>query len=247
MKLAVLSDIHGNIRALNAVIRDLEHRGIEQVVNLGDCIYGPFDPRPVAECLIARQWPTVAGNEDRILGEGLEDLLLSRTAGWTRSQLSPKQIQWISDLPYLLALTEDVVCFHGQPMCDTSYLLTRVDESGEVGQHTIQEIEQALAGFGHWLVLCGHDHTPRVVSLEDGRMIVNPGSVGCPAYRDDNPFEHAIETGSPHARYAVVEIQGGSISAELVSVSYDWDAAAQEAKSNGFPDWSVWIQTGHVT
>ena len=134
MKLAVLSDIHGNIRALNAVIRDLEHRGIEQVVNLGDCIYGPFDPRPVAECLIARQWPTVAGNEDRILGEGLEDLLLSRTAGWTRSQLSLKQMTWISDLPYLLALTEDVVCFHGQPMCDTNYLLTHVDEGGVVGQ-----------------------------------------------------------------------------------------------------------------
>jgi len=47
MKLAVLSDIHGNIRALNAVIRDLEHRGVEHVVNLGDYLYGPFDPRPV--------------------------------------------------------------------------------------------------------------------------------------------------------------------------------------------------------
>ena len=67
MKLAVLSDIHGNIRALNSVIRDLERREIDQVVNLGDCLYGPFDPRLVAECLMARQWPTVAGNEDRIL------------------------------------------------------------------------------------------------------------------------------------------------------------------------------------
>jgi diadenosine tetraphosphatase ApaH/serine/threonine PP2A family protein phosphatase len=76
---------------------------------------------------------------------------------------------------------------------------------------------------------------------------VNPGSVGCSAYRDDNPFEHAIESGSPHARYAVVETQDGNISAELVSVTYDWDAAAQEAKSNGFPDWSLWIQTGRAT
>ena len=49
MKLAVLSDIHGNIRALNAVIRDLEHRGIEQVVNLGDCLHGLFDPRLIAK------------------------------------------------------------------------------------------------------------------------------------------------------------------------------------------------------
>jgi len=246
MKLAVLSDIHGNIRALNAVIRDLEHRGIEQVVNLGDCLYGPFDPRPVAECLMARQWPTVAGNEDRILGQVPADLLLSRTTGWTRSQLSPKQMTWISDLPEVLALTEDVVCFHGQPACETSYLLTHVDESGAVSQRPIREIEQALEELVHSLVLCGHDHTPRVVSLEDGRTVVNPGSVGCPAYRDDNPFEHAIESGSPHARYAVVEIQNGNISAELVSVTYDWDGAAQEAKSNGFPDWSVWVRTGRV-
>ena len=246
MKLAVLSDIHGNIRALNAVIRDLERREVDQVVNLGDCLHGPFDPRPVAECLMARQWPTVAGNEDRILGEVPGDLLLSRTAGWTRSQLSPEQIQWISDLPHLLALTEDAVCFHGQPAYDTSYLLTHVDESGAVSLRPIQEIEQALAGLGYSLVLCGHDHTPRVVSLEDDRMIVNPGSVGCPAYRDDNPFEHAIESGSPHSRFAVVEIQGDSISAELVSVAYDWGAAAQEAKSNGFPDWARSLATGRI-
>jgi predicted phosphodiesterase len=159
MKLAVLSDIHGNIRALNAVIRDLERREVDHVVNLGDCLYGPFDPRPVAQCLMARQWPTVAGNEDRILGEMLEDRLLSRTAGWIRSQLSLKQMTWISDLPGVLALTEDVVCFHGQPVCDTSYLFTHVDESGAVSQRSIQEIEQALAGIGHSLVLCGHDHT----------------------------------------------------------------------------------------
>jgi len=49
MKLAVLSDIHGNIRALNAVIRDFERRGIDQVVNLGDGLYGPFDPRLIAK------------------------------------------------------------------------------------------------------------------------------------------------------------------------------------------------------
>jgi len=247
MKLAVLSDIHGNVRALNAVIHDLERREVDQVVNLGDCLYGPFDPRPVAECLMTRQWPTVAGNEDRILMGAPDDLPLSRTAGWTQSQLSPKQIQWISDLPRVLALTEDVVCFHGQPVCDTSYLLTHVNESGVVSQRPIEEIEHALAGLNHSFVLCGHDHTPRVVSLADSRMIVNPGSVGCPAYRDDNPFEHAIESGSPQARYAIVEIRDGDIVAELVSVSYDWNAAAQEARSNGFPNWSVWIQTGRVT
>ena len=94
MKLAILSDIHGNMRALNAVIQDVERQRIDHVINLGDCLYGPFDPRPVAECLMARQWPTVAGNEDRILGEP-EVLFSSRTAARTLSLLDLAHLEWI--------------------------------------------------------------------------------------------------------------------------------------------------------
>ena len=54
------------------------------------------------------------------------------------------------------------------------------------------------------VVLFGHDHLPALLSLPDGRLLVNPGSVGLPAYRDDLPFPHAMEAGSAHARYSIV-------------------------------------------
>jgi hypothetical protein len=78
-------------------------------------------------------------------------------------------------------------------------------------------------------------------------LIVNPGSVGCPAYADDVPEEHVVENGSPDARFAIVGPWGGaSPSVELVAVRYDAEAAAADALANGFRDWACWIATGHA-
>jgi len=244
MKLAVLSDIHGNVRALDAVMGDIAGREITDIVNLGDCAYGPFDPRPVMNRLLELGLPAVSGNEDRILVETARGIQHSQTAAFCTRLLDRLHIEWLANLPLALSI-HGAFLFHGIPEDDNQYLLMAVDESG-VHTRDQLDIKRLLTKHSHPLVLCGHDHTPRIVNLAVDRIIVNPGSVGCPAYRDDNPFEHAIETGSPHARYAVLEIRDGDIIAELISVSYDWEAAAQEAKSNGFSDWATWIQTGRV-
>ena len=76
----MLSDIHGNIRALDAVLADIEDRGIRNIINLGDCAYGPFDPRSVMNRLLELNLPTVSGNEDRILVEVARSGSHSRTA-----------------------------------------------------------------------------------------------------------------------------------------------------------------------
>jgi hypothetical protein len=75
-------------------------------------------------------------------------------------------------------------------------------------------------------------------------MIVDPGSVGCPAYTDDGPPSHAVENRSPHARYAVVRLAAGRFEAEIVHLDYDWNAAAAEAERNGFPEWGYRLRTG---
>ena len=245
MKLAVLSDIHGNVRALDAVLANIAGRGITDIVNLGDCAYGPFDPRPVMNRLQELDMPTVSGNEDRILVEEARGVPHSRTATFSATLLDRLHIDWLAALPLTLNVHRAFL-FHGIPEDDRQYLLIAVEESG-VRPRESKEVEHLLLRQSHPLILCGHDHTPRVLKLDDGQMIVNPGSVGCPAYSDDVPHEHVIENGSPHARYAVVEIGDNIVSTELVSVPYDWEAAAKEAEVNGFPDWSVWIQTGRVT
>jgi hypothetical protein len=77
-------------------------------------------------------------------------------------------------------------------------------------------------------------------------MIVNPGSVGLPAYADDKPFEHVMESGSPHARYAVMTASPEGWVVEQRAIPYDWRVAADMARSNGRDDWAQWLLTGEA-
>ena len=74
--IAVLADIHGNRWALEAVLEDIRRRGIREMVNLGDCLYGPLDPAGTARLLLELDMPAVRGNEDRILLDEPERLSL---------------------------------------------------------------------------------------------------------------------------------------------------------------------------
>lgn len=96
------------------------------------------------------------------------------------------------------------------------------------------------------MVLCAHTHVPRVVSLPNGRLIVNPGSVGLPAYEHDTPHPHYMEAGSPHARYAILELHSNGWHVELVAVPYNWQAAANRAHQNGRDDYVHWLSHGRV-
>jgi len=246
-RFAVVSDIHGNWRALDAVLLDLERREITEVVNLGDCLYGPFDPRCVADALMELDWPTVSGNEDQALVNVVSEPTASRVARFTAGQLGPEHIAWLGKLPLRLDILGSTA-FHARPDGLVAYLLTWVRDDGDVRPATAPEIARRLETSDGLSarILCGHDHLARILTLPDGRVLVNPGSVGCPAFRHDDPLDHVVENGSPHARYAIVEDRAEGTAVELVAVSYDWDNAAAEATRNGFPDWGQWLATGRV-
>lgn len=254
--LAVLSDTHGNIRALESVLDEIARRGIRRIVHLGDALYGPFDPRPAAERLMALGALAVAGNEDRILVEAerrpstasrafsrTAATPLSRVARFTRSQLEPRHFAWLASLPRTIS-DGGALFFHGTPSDDTAYLLSRVSD-GALIPRTGAEIDSLLGDVPQSLVLCGHDHTPRIVRRKT-LLLVNPGSVGCPAYVEDSPEPHVVENGSPLARFVVVFECAEKFSAELVAVPYAAAGAAAEALANGFADWATWIATGRV-
>ncbi len=242
--IAVLSDIHGNWRALDAVLADARRRGIKRRVNLGDCLYGPFDPCPVADRLLELGIPTVSGNEDRVLIEGAAGAPVSRTARFTIDRLGRRHLDWVAALPRI-GRQGGFAFFHGAPADDSVYLLTR-PQDGRLVARPADAVARRLGEIQEPVALCGHDHTPAVVRLGDGRTIVNPGSVGCPAYEDGVPEAHVVEAGSPDARYAVVAWDDDGLRVELASVPYDADAAADEAARNGFPDWAQWVRTGRV-
>ncbi len=80
-----------------------------------------------------------------------------------------------------------------------------------------------------------------------GLLIVNPGSVGCPAYADPTPpSPHVSEAGSPHARYALLAREAGRWRVDLIAIAYDWDRASACAAGNGRPEWARALATGYV-
>lgn len=234
MRVAILADTHGNLLALEAVVADLRGQAPDLVVNLGDLVTGPFDPAGSADTQIALGCPTLTGNHERNLIAGDDS---SSSVAFARPLLSAAHMAWIRSLPATLQLADgDIFACHGSPAGgDLEYLLENVT-SGRAVLASEDAIRPRLKGIGPAsLVLCGHTHVPRLVQV-GAVMVVNPGSIGMPAYTDDGPVPHAIETGSPHARYAVATRgPGGAWSVDLRAVVYDWDRASLQAHRNGSP------------
>lgn len=242
MRFAAIADIHGNRAALEAVLADIDALGIADVVNLGDHVSGPMEPRGTADLLMARDIACIAGNHERQLLSP-DIAAMGRTDRFAREQLDARHMEWLAALPPTMLYRGEVFLCHGTPTCDNTYWLESVAADG-VRAATQDEIEARAAGTDAALMLCGHTHTPRMVRLRDGRAILNPGSVGCPAYEDDTPHPHRVETGTPHASYAILERTCGRWSATFRLVPYDHMAMADMALANGRPEWARALASG---
>jgi predicted phosphodiesterase len=242
MKLAVIADTHGNLPALEAVLADIARRGVTDVIDLGDCASGPLWPRETCEVLMARGFPTVRGNHDRWVATfALADL--SPSDRYTYGELDEAQRRWLRDLPPTVKLDPGILAVHGVPDDDNRYLLEDIVQ-GRLVRAPADTIAGRLGRADAALVLCGHSHQQHMVRLPDGPIILNPGSVGLPAYRDPSGIPHVSEVGSPHARYALVSRDNGSMTIELVSLDYDHASAAKRAAANGNPAWAHALATG---
>ncbi len=248
MRLGVVSDIHGNLPALQAVVADAEAQGgVEGWLNLGDILSGPLWPAETADWLMTRGWATMAGNHERqLLTQAPERM--STSDRHAAERLSPAHRAWLSALPAQLRPAAGVLCVHGTPDSDLKYLLQTVNAAGQ-RDATPEEVARRLGDPGAALVLCGHSHLQRLMTLAlpTGPVQVgNPGSVGLPAFDDDHGRPHVNEAGSPHARYALIEGDGSVWRVQLRQVVYDWEAAAVQAEANGRGDWADALRTGRV-
>lgn len=245
MRYAVLADIHGNLAALEAVIEDFDRTKPDAVLNLGDCLSGPLWPRETAERLMALGWATVRGNHDReILGPSLDAMWPSDR--FTREHLDEVHLAWVASLPATLRLEAGMLLVHGRPGDDNSYLLEEPISGAGVTMRALDAISSDLAGVDASLVLCGHSHLPRLVTVEERWTVLNPGAVGLPAYRDKEPVPHAVENLTPEARYALVDLSGPHARFEFVALPYDHTRAAAQAERNGRMDWSHALRSGRI-
>ena len=245
MRLAVISDVHGNLPALEAVLADIETRGVDATINLGDCVTGPLWPRETFALLEQLALPTVRGNHDRWIQEWPEEKL-SPAGRLARPARPAEQRLHLHGLPARIALEQGILAVHGTPDDDSACLLEEMLEDGRYVPARRDVLTSRLANIGGaGLVLCGHSHRQAVVQVLRGPLIVNPGSVGCPVF-GDIPIAAQLEYRSPHARYAILTERRGHWQAELLALTYDWDRAAARAVENGFPNWASAYASGAV-
>jgi len=266
-RIAFVSDIHGNLPALEAVWADVQAAGVPLVANLGDIASGPLWPLETVRWLQARaaaepgRWTTLAGNHERQLlapdpaRMGAADAFAARTMGGDERA-------WLQALPPARWLGDVLLC-HGTPASDLHYFLETVVPGFDGISHfgirpaTADELReragQAAAvapersGLSAELIACGHTHLPRTMTVAGGPCVVNPGSVGLPAYDDTHPHDHFVETGSPLARWALAERDArGAWHVALRATPYDCEAAARRAEANGRGDWADALRTGFM-
>lgn len=245
MRIAVISDIHGNVKALEAVLDDLAHQAPDAIVNLGDCVSGPLWPEETAVILRGLGWPTVRGNHDRVVAAGNVPTN-NRTDSFTETALSSESLGWLRSLKPAFQFSDQIFLCHGTPGNDDEYLIEKVDR-GSARVAPEADIVRRVDGEKARLICCAHSHLPRVLRLEaTGQIVLNPGSVGLQAYSDETPTPHVMENQSPHARYAMIEEFQGTWSFSLRAIDYDWQSAAHTAAANGRPDWAQALATGHM-
>jgi predicted phosphodiesterase len=242
MRLAVLSDIHGNADALAAVLADVGQAAPDAIVNLGDCFSGPLDVARTADLLAgAGIAVTVRGNCDRQL---CDPALMESWDHAAYPHLPSATGAWLKTLATTAVFGDAFLC-HATPMDDETPWLDEHPLEGPTRRKSLDWINGEAGLITQSLLLCGHTHTPRVVRLADGRLVVNPGSVGCPGYMSRvGPVPKPVCTGTPHASYAILDQGAHGWTVTLRLIPYDTAAAVTLARRRGFDDWARALATG---
>ncbi|MEM6927759.1 MAG: metallophosphoesterase family protein [Myxococcota bacterium] len=230
MRLAIVSDIHANLDALDAVLAHIDRTGADRIVCLGDTV--DLGPRPVAtvQRLQARCDVIIRGNHDP-LDESPQTEFLADLAAWTRDQLDPDLRAWLRALPTEAVIELDgtsVWCVHGSPRSDTDSVLASTPQS---------RLRAWMAGRVHDVLACGHTHV-QVCRKVDDTLVVNVGSVGMPFLE---PFDGRPPVVMPWAEYAVVTSVEGVASVDLQRVPYDQAQLRHTVRDSGMPHADAWL------
>jgi putative phosphoesterase len=238
MRLALLSDIHGNLSALDAALFDIESRGAHGIIFLGDAVAMGPRPRQTLDRLRSLNCPLVMGNTDRWLlapqppevPDGAEKMQIEAEL-WSAQQLAPADRDFIMTfMPTVEVALGDgatLLCCHASPLSD---------EAGIEADTPADEVERRLAGRRATVVAAGHTHQ-QMLRRYGTVTLVNSGSVGQPAVRDP----HTGRTNRPAwAEYALLEWAGGSLSLEFHRVGYDILPVVRAILESGMPHAETW-------
>jgi len=231
MRVAILSDIHGNLTAFEAVLADLRQTSPDLILHGGDLADGGSSPVDIVDRIRELGWPGVMGNTDEMLfrpeslGEfarnapALKPLfdVIEEMAAATRAKLGPEPLAWLSGLPRRQIL-EGIALVHASP---ESLWRAPSADAGDA------ELESVYAPPGRPVVVYGHIHRPYIRKLP-GMVVVNSGSVGL------------TQDGDRRASYILVDILAGEVTPSIRRVAYDLDRELALLAECGLPH-AAWV------
>ncbi len=237
MRIAVISDIHGNDVAFEAALTDIQQQSIDHIVCLGDAIQGGAQPAEVVRRLRETKCPTVMGNSDawlltgketgneKIAPERMQKLQVVRE--WSLTKLSQEDREFINAFPLTITLPIDekrnLLCFHGSPTSFDDFVLPSTLE---------EDFQRLLKPFAANILTGGHMHlqyTRRII--DSPNFFFNPGSVGV-AYNHEQSNGFRLD---PWAEYAILTVEGGQLSLEFRRVPVDTEKLFTVLKESGRP------------
>ncbi|MGX4599046.1 metallophosphoesterase family protein [Faecalimicrobium sp. JNUCC 81] len=230
MKIAVISDIHSNIYALNEVLLDIEKRNIDMTVCTGDLVGYGTRPNEVIETLKREKILTIMGNYDEAIGNSkivcgcdYPDPKDAEKAGlsihFTGKETTIENKVFLRNLPQEVIFTfnnKTIRFVHGSTRLINEYLKENSKEADEVMSELVEDI-----------LVCGHTHIPYAKFYGD-KLLVNAGSVGKP------------KTNNPNANYVIIDIKNedelskphSSVEVEIIEVEYNFEKLAKEIEKN---------------
>ena len=222
MRCAIIADIHSNRDALRAVLKSIEHAGVELILNVGDTFGYYAWPMEVYDLLQTLTVRTVLGNHDRMVLDGTCPSPVPfywPAIAHNRAALTPAAWAWLRSLPQEINFNSENAAMrvvHGTP-----------DDplEGRLYPDRPRADLPWLPKHGEVLVL-GHTHYPMIVKTALGGLLINPGSVGQP--RDGNP------------QPCWVLLDTRRFTASLIRVKYDWESTVRELRALKWHEQAIW-------
>lgn len=226
MKIAFISDIHGNAIALDAVLNDIKTKGIDKIYVLGDICYRGPEPKRSLDLVRSLKTEVIKGNADEWVVRGVREgevpekalELMNKEREWTVSKLEQSDLEYLESLPTQIKFEVSGVAIHGfhaTPDSLFEIILPNADDN-------IVETRMMHASDAQVYVYA-HIHKPYIRYIH-GKVIMNIGSVGL-------PFD-----GLAKASYGLVEIEDGTLQTSIQRVSYDVERVVQLYQEGDYPN-----------
>ncbi|MBP1154373.1 MULTISPECIES: metallophosphoesterase family protein [unclassified Paenibacillus] len=231
MKMAFISDIHGNAIALDAVLNDIKNKGVDKIYVLGDLSYRGPEPKRSLDLIRSLNTEVIKGNADEWVVRGVREgevpqkalELMNIERQWTVSQLEQTDLDYLAGLPTQIHCEIDGIgihCFHATPDSLFEVVLPNADD--DILEARLMKSSDAQ------VYVYAHIHKPYIRVIH-GKMILNIGSVGL-------PFD-----GLAKASYGVIEIEEGNLRTSIQRVSFDQDQVIELYKEVQYPNADMMI------